>query len=364
VNQAESRRLIAVIFFIVMVAVLGLTDCGATIDHAAVSHGLATLFDSAKGFDITAAIKASVFSVVFVNVLLQQLGLPVPAVPTLLIAGSLASSPSQLAALVATAVLASLIADAVWYVAGRAFGYRVLAGLCKLSLNPGSCATTAETLFLRWGAWSLIGAKLVPGFSIVGPPIAGSLKLPLLSFFVASSIGAGLWAGVHIVLGWIWRDQVQQVIETVVRNGGAALIFVAIAVVVWLGWFIWRKRRFQRLAAIRHLTPAELMLAMASRAPTLLLDLRGPVQIAEFGSIDGAIPAQLADLHRAVSTWKPEDLIVTLCACPDDATAVRAAHMLRKMGFRAVHPLCGGYESWMRYLKNKPSADLSVAEAL
>lgn len=104
--------------------------------------------------------------------------------PPLLIAGSVASSPSQLDALIATAVLLSLslIADAVWQAGGRAFGYRVLAGLCKLSLNPDSCATTAETVFLQWEAWSLIGAKLVPEFSIVGPPIAGSLKLHLLIF--------------------------------------------------------------------------------------------------------------------------------------------------------------------------------------
>jgi membrane protein DedA with SNARE-associated domain len=35
-------------------------------------------------------------AIVFLNVLLQQLGLPVPAVPTLLLAGSLAAAPGQL----------------------------------------------------------------------------------------------------------------------------------------------------------------------------------------------------------------------------------------------------------------------------
>ena len=77
--------------------------------------------------------------VVFANVLLQQLGLPVPAVPTLLAAGSLAMSFGEAGQLLAAAILASVFADLLWYVAGRAFGYRVLSGLCKLSLNPGSC---------------------------------------------------------------------------------------------------------------------------------------------------------------------------------------------------------------------------------
>ncbi|MDE2585372.1 MAG: hypothetical protein KGN39_08225, partial [Betaproteobacteria bacterium] len=89
--------------------------------------------------------------VVFLNVLMQQLGLPVPAVPTLMLAGSLAAAPGQAGKLLAAAILASVIADWVWYLAGRAFGYRVLSGLCRLSINPGSCVSDTEARFLRWG---------------------------------------------------------------------------------------------------------------------------------------------------------------------------------------------------------------------
>ena len=44
--------------------------------------------------------------IVFLNVLLQQAGLPVPAVPTLLLAGSLAASSGQLGSLLAAAIAA------------------------------------------------------------------------------------------------------------------------------------------------------------------------------------------------------------------------------------------------------------------
>ena len=67
--------------------------------------------------------------------------------------------------------LASVIADLLWYAAGRAFGYRVLSGLCRLSLNPASCVSATEERFMRWGVWSLVVAKFVPGFSTVAPPI-------------------------------------------------------------------------------------------------------------------------------------------------------------------------------------------------
>ena len=47
---------------------------------------------------------------VFVNVFMQQMGLPVPALPTLLLAGSLAAAPSALGQMLAAAVLASVAA--------------------------------------------------------------------------------------------------------------------------------------------------------------------------------------------------------------------------------------------------------------
>jgi len=114
--------------------------------------------------------------VVFLNVLAQQAGLPVPAVPTLLLAGSLALSSGQLANILAAAIVASVIADWMWYLAGRAFGYRVLSGLCRLSINPGSCVSQTEARFVRWGLGSLVVAKFIPGFSTVAPPNAAALR--------------------------------------------------------------------------------------------------------------------------------------------------------------------------------------------
>lgn len=120
---------------------------------------------------INEAIQRNAVWVVFLNVLLQQLGLPVPAVPTLLLAGSLMASPGQLGKILAFAILASVLADLVWYLAGKLFGYRVLSGLCRLSINPGSCVSETENRFIRWGVWSLIFAKFIPGFSTVAPPL-------------------------------------------------------------------------------------------------------------------------------------------------------------------------------------------------
>ena len=305
---------------------------------------------------ITQALQRDALWVVFMNVLLQQMGLPVPAVPTLLVAGSLAASSGLAGQMLAAAVLASVLADGAWYLAGRAFGYRVLSGLCKLSINPGSCVSQTEGRFVRWGAWSLVAAKFVLGFSTVAPPIAGSLRMTPARFIAAAGAGAALWAGAAIFTGWWLRAEVKIALEALSSHTGATLAVVAIALGAWLLWKLWQKYRFERSAAIAHITPPELIQALASSNPPALLDFRGAAQIARDGPIERATSAALDDLPTLARRWPKDHGLVTMCACPQDATAVQAAHVLMKLGYTSVRPLEGGYDAWMAQLRGSGNA--------
>ncbi|MBS1227750.1 MAG: DedA [Proteobacteria bacterium] len=285
--------------------------------------------------------------VVFLNVLLQQIGLPVPAVPTLLLAGSLATSSGSLGQLLAAAIVASVLADWLWYWSGRLFGYRVLASLCKLSINPSSCVSQTEARFIRWGVSSLVVAKFIPGFSTVAPPIAGALRMSLPGFLLAAGVGAGLWAGLSIGAGWLLKDTVQSVVAALDRNAARALTVLLLLLGSWLGWKLWQKYRFRMFCAVPHISADELIAAMATAEPPLLLDLRGATMIAETGTINGARIAEHDFLDQAVGDWPKDRPIVTLCACPDDAGAVQAARALLKTGYLSVKPLRGGYEAWL-----------------
>ncbi len=285
--------------------------------------------------------------VVFLNVLLQQVGLPVPAVPTLLIAGSLMVAPGQLGQVLAAAILASTLADWLWYLAGRAFGYRVLAGLCKLSINPGSCVSQTEARFIRWGVGSLVIAKFIPGFSTVAPPIAGALRMALPGFLVAAGCGAALWAGLALGAGWLLREQVQTAIDFLNQQAGSALLLVIGIIALWLGWKLWQKYRFRQWCTVPHITPGELIAALETETPPRLLDLRGATMIQATGPIPGAVVAEHDRLTEAVADWPKGAPIVTLCACPEDAGAVQAARQLLQAGYLSVRPLKGGYEAWL-----------------
>ncbi len=296
---------------------------------------------------ISQTLRQDAVTVVFINVLLQQLGLPIPAVPTLLLAGSLVAVPGHLGKLLAAAIVASVLADWLWYWAGRCFGYRVLSGLCKLSINPASCVSRTEASFIRWGVSSLVVAKFIPGFSTVAPPIAGAMRMSQPGFLLAAGAGAGLWAGLALGAGWVLRDAAQAAIDVLDRHMGRALLLVVVLAGIWVGWKLWQKYRFRKLSNIPHITPEELIAAMHTDPRPLLLDLRGAVMIAETGPIPGARIAEHDALRDAVGDWPRNQPIVTLCACPEDAGAIQAARHLLNDGYLSVKPLLGGYDAWM-----------------
>ncbi len=148
-------------------------------------------------------------------------------------------------------------------------------------------------------------------------------------------------------MGWAMRDTVQAVIAALDRHAARALILALVLAAAWLGWKLWQKYRFRRFCAVPHITPDELLEALAGASRLLVLDLRGASMIAETGPIVGATVAEHDRLAEAVGDWPKDRPIVTLCACPEDAGAVHAARQLLKEGYRSVRPLKGGYEAWL-----------------
>jgi membrane protein DedA with SNARE-associated domain len=177
---------------------------------------------------------------VFANVLLTQLGVPLPAIPTMILAGALAASGhlSVLQAF-AAAMVATLIADFVWYAAGRRYGHRVLAFLCRVSMSPASCVRQTERVFLRYGVGTIVMAKFVPGLATITPPLAGAIGLKPITFLVFNAAGAALWAGTSMLAGWLAADQIETAIAWAARMGGYALaaLVVLLALYMAIKWF-------------------------------------------------------------------------------------------------------------------------------
>ena len=285
---------------------------------------------------------------VFVNVLMLQAGLPVPAYPTLIITGALASrGGASLPALVATAIVAALIADIAWYLAGRKYGSSVLQTICRVSLSPDSCVRQTESIFARWGARSLAFAKFVPGFASVATSMAGVVRVPPWKFVLFDAIGAGLWSGVAIGLGFLFSDAINQVLAVFETLGRIGLWLVAGALAVYIVAKWWQRELFIWQLRMDRVDVDELHALMSAERAAKVIDVRSPMSQALTGRIPGAITVDPKNMRVDLLAIEPESEVIVYCACPNEYTAAKVAKALLQHGFKRVRPLQGGIDAWI-----------------
>jgi membrane protein DedA with SNARE-associated domain len=178
---------------------------------------------------------------VFLGVLVEQLGAPVPALPLLLLAGARAAIDEVFGwQALALASAASAIADTSWFLAGRRYGKPVLGLLCRASLSPESCIERAELSFSRQAVLTVLLAKFIPGVSTLAPPLAGALRMPLATFLLVDLAGTLLWVTSAMALGWLLQDQLEQVARTLLDTGGKTLIVLLVALALYITWRLLR----------------------------------------------------------------------------------------------------------------------------
>ncbi|MFC5436924.1 DedA family protein/thiosulfate sulfurtransferase GlpE [Rhodanobacter umsongensis] len=285
---------------------------------------------------------------VFFNVLVEQAGVPVPAVPTMIVAGALAANGKlPVAGVVLAAVLACLISDLVWYWAGRRFGSGVMRTICRISLSPDSCVKQSELRFQRWRGRVLLIAKFVPGLSTVAPPLVGAMGLRLPSFLLLDGLGSLLWAGVAVGLGHAFAAQIDVVLAALASAGTVAfeLLLVLLALYIAAKW--WQRRRLLLALRMARITVDELNQSIADGQSPVVVDVRSQAaRLLDSRIIPGALLADLEGVDRALAGISPDRELVIYCSCPNEVSAARAAKLLMAIGYRRVRPLLGGLDAW------------------
>lgn len=282
------------------------------------------------------------------NVLLNQIGLPLPAIPTLIIAGAIAAGGQPpLAAVFFGAVAACLIADCGWYVVGQVYGIRVLKALCRISLEPDSCVSQTQTRFERWGVNSLVIAKFVPGLSTIAPPMAGAMRIGWLRFIFLSALAAALWVGAALGAGMLFSSEIEQLLEHLARIGSVAVAGGLILLGAYIAFKWWERRRFFRELRMARVSVSELYELMQAGANPVIIDVRSPsARTLEPHWIPGALHISLPDVAPHLKDLPRDRDIILYCTCPNEASAARVARILMNHGFKRVRPLHGGLEAW------------------
>jgi membrane protein DedA with SNARE-associated domain/rhodanese-related sulfurtransferase len=287
-------------------------------------------------------------TIVFVNVLLAQLGVPLPAYPVLIATGAM-SAHGQLSApaLLATAVLASLIADLTWYAGGVRYGGRLIRKVCRVSMSPDSCVRQTESLFERFGARSLLVAKLIPGFGAIATALSGDIRMSLVTFIAFDAGGAALYAGLGIGLGVVFRDAVSRVTALLSRMGtaGVLAILVVFALFILAKW--WQRQRLIKELRMARISVDELRSLIDGGSSPLIIDVRSEGARRRDGAIPGAVPWPTEAGDEEFARLPRDAEVVVYCACPNEASAASVARRLHLEGFRRVRPLHGGIEAWI-----------------
>lgn len=288
--------------------------------------------------------------IVFLNVLVEQVGFPVPSLPTLVVAGAQAvKGHLSLHGILLVALAACLVGDLAWYWAGRHFGARVMHLLCRFSLSPASCVHQSEIRFERWRGRILVVAKFMPGISLVTPPLVGALGLKLRVFLFFDTLGALLWAATAVGLGYVFSEQIDLLLADITVLGKVALASALGVLALFLITKWWRGQRLLESLGIESITVAQLHRMQASGRAPIVIDVRSTTsRLMDPWVISGALLGDIEHIERMTLGIPPGREIVTYCNCPNEATSARAAKTLIALGYRHVRPLKGGLAAWSK----------------
>jgi membrane protein DedA with SNARE-associated domain/rhodanese-related sulfurtransferase len=312
------------------------------------------------------------YLIIFLWVLVEQLGIPIPSVPVLLTAGTLSATHRvSWIAISLAMLLACGVADTVWFSLGRRYGNSVLKLLCRFSFEASTCVSKTENYFTRRGAVTLLFAKFVPGLSTVAAPIAGQTGMSLPRFLAWDLAGSFIWGEAFILAGRFFGDLAKKSAPFFAWLGHFAIVIFVAMVLGFLVHRIWKQRKFLQQVRELRLEPTELktMLDLAEAnhtPPPFIVDLRHPLDyLPDPRVLPGALRIGPNELKQHSEIIPRDRDVILYCTCPSEETSAKLALQLHKMGVYRVRPLRGGFDGWkqagyplVEYATDAPSTEV------
>jgi membrane protein DedA with SNARE-associated domain len=255
------------------------------------------------------------YAFLFCYIFAVQVGTPIPADPLLLVMGALTGDHLyRFWPALAAAVTAAMTGDYIWYELGRRRGRRILALLCKLSLEPDNCVRRTEASFGKRGAGALLFAKFVPGMGLVSMPLAGMVGMPRWRFLLADAAGSFLWSASYLTAGWLLYRQVDAAIIYLGLFGRRAGLVVASLIGAYLAFKYFQRWRLVRELRINRITPQALRELLESGQLVTIIDLRHPAEIERDGmKLAGARIIRPDELRSRSGEIPREQEIILYC---------------------------------------------------
>jgi membrane protein DedA with SNARE-associated domain/rhodanese-related sulfurtransferase len=275
--------------------------------------------------------------------------LPVPAILFLISAGALAGSGGlSLPVALGLSITACLLADMVWYEAGRRWGEKILHLIYGLASDPDAAIRRSKMNFDRHGLQALMVSKFVVGLDAAAPPLAGLSGISRLRFIAFDTIGAALWSGAYAGLGYGFSKDLNRAASYASGLGKVFSAVLLAGLTIYVGRRIIRWHRFMREFRTAQITPEELNGKLETGETVVIIDLQGLRDHPQgYQGIPGAVRIDPHRLEQEPALSIPRDHEVILyCADSHEIASARVAHALHRRGFECVRPLAGGLRAW------------------
>jgi membrane protein DedA with SNARE-associated domain/rhodanese-related sulfurtransferase len=296
-------------------------------------------------------------------------GLPLPLSVVLLTAGAAAHGGSlNLAVLILCAGLAGLCGDTLMYYGGRLTGWWLLAGLCRVSMNPDTCIFGSARSFYKRGPKTLLFAKFVPGLATVAAPLAGSLNMRLLRFLKLDSCGVMLYVAAWSAAGFVFAPVLRDIIGWLERLGRVSAALTVALLMAYFVWLVTSWLRDTKFSSVERVAARDLFETMRTSTHDRLVII---ADVRSHGYYDPGMqriknsirvePSRLKEELVALREFmQPECEIYLYCSCAREATSVRVAKMLAEenCNTKVIH---GGMRAWVKAggpLEPVPAGDI------
>lgn len=252
----------------------------------------------------------------FFIMLADQLALPVPMDIFIFAAGGLVGAGRiGFAPAVATLLAAGIAGNVIWYLLGRRHGDRILGFLCRISVEPDSCVRRTQNLFTRHGVKALLVAKFVPGLNTVAAPLAGASRVPFPRFVLLMSAGLLFWIVPYLILGYVFRHQLEAAAAWAARLGTGFLWILLGLVAAYFAYKFARRWHLFRVLRMARVKPHEVREMLDRGDPVVVIDLRHAISIQALPvAIPGSLQMTPDEVERRHAEIARDRDVVLYCA--------------------------------------------------
>jgi membrane protein DedA with SNARE-associated domain len=180
-------------------------------------------------------------------VLVEDFGIPVPG-ETILIAASLYAGAGRLN-VVAVGIIAwicAVLGDNIGFLIGHFGGRRLALKYGKYIFLTSARLDKAEHFFEHHGGKIIVAARFIEGLRQANGIVAGITGMHWKRFIPFNALGAALWVGLWVSVGYLAGDHITTIYEQITRYSLYVLIALAVAVAALIGWRVRRHLRERR----------------------------------------------------------------------------------------------------------------------